>query len=89
MTKTINTAVATALFAASVFGGSAALAGGDYYRGAYPESEQSQKMESQRIDRVRTNSIGSGYASDRGYRESVKVGPANGDYYQGANPNAR
>jgi osmotically-inducible protein OsmY len=83
MTKT------TALFAASVFGGSAALAGGDYYKGAYPESEQSQKMESQRIDRVRTNSIGSGYASDGGYRQSVKVGPANGDYYQGANPNAR
>jgi hypothetical protein len=84
MTKTINAAFATALFAASVFGGSAALAGGDYYKGAYPESENSRT-----VDHVRTNSINGRYVVDDRNHESVKVGPANGDYYQGNNPDAR
>ena len=54
MTKTLNTTFAAALVAASVFGASAAFAGGDYYPGGSPDAVQSQTT----IDSVRTSSIG-------------------------------
>ena len=83
MTKTINTTFALTLIAASVFGGSAAFAGGSYYEGVFPRSEDNRK-----VDTVRTNSIDGRYIiEDRGSR--VKVGPANGDYYPGVDRNAR
>ena len=55
MTKTLNTTFAAALVAASVFGASAAFAGGDYYPGGSPDAV---KTEAQRVDTFRTNSIG-------------------------------
>ena len=57
MTKSINVTFAAALLAASVFGGSAALAGGgdgDYYPGVSRDQSQTQ---SQNVDRFTTQSI--------------------------------
>lgn len=80
MTKTLNAAIAAGLLATSVFGASAAFAGGDYYQGVWPQQVQSR---SQKIDRVTTHSI----RNDKAVvvaPASSDVGPANGDYYQGA-----
>lgn len=84
MTKTLSTTFATALLAASVFGGSAALAGGDgdYYRGIDRDQAQSQT-----IDRVTTQSID---RSDAKFTVIVAAaGPAKGDYYRGLDRNHR
>ncbi|WP_411033778.1 hypothetical protein [Shinella sp. BYT-45] len=54
MTKTLNATFAAALVAASVFGGSAAFASGDYYPGGSPDAVKTQSN----IDTVRTHSIG-------------------------------
>jgi len=56
MTKTLNTAFAAALAAASLFGASAAFAGGDYYVGGSPDAVKPAQHE--RLDRFQTNSIG-------------------------------
>lgn len=59
MTRTLNTAFAAALAAASVFGASAALAGGNYYVGGSPDAVK--PAEHQRLDRFQTNSIDNGH----------------------------
>ncbi|WLR93025.1 hypothetical protein [Shinella zoogloeoides] len=84
MTKTLNTTFAAALVAASVFGGSAALAAGkgDYYPGVANEQAQSQS-----VDTIRTHSIGNRVVIAN--ETASNVGPANGDYYQGVNRDAR
>lgn len=78
MTKTLSTTFVTALLAASVYGSTAALAGGDgdYYRGI--ERDQTQ---SQTIDRITTQGIGNGDAAPSSVE--VAIGPARGDYYRG------
>ena len=85
MTKSINTAFAAALFAGSVFGGTAALAAGgdgDYYPGVSREQTQSQS-----VDRFTTQSINNGSTT---ITTRVKdQGPANGDYYRGLDRNDR
>ncbi len=53
MTRTLNNAFAAALVAASAFGASPALAGGNYYVGGSPDA-----VKSQNVDTVRTHSIG-------------------------------
>ncbi|MDX3978033.1 hypothetical protein [Shinella sp.] len=85
MTKTLNTTFAAALVAASVFGGTAAFAGGDgdYYSGVSREPTQSQK-----IDRFTTQSIRNGDAVTS-TRTTENIGPANGDYYRGVDRNDR
>jgi len=79
MSKSSNAALAAALFTASVFGGSAALAAGgdgDYYPGVSRE-----QAESQNVDRFTTQSIHNGSVTTT---TSIKdQGPANGDYYRG------
>ncbi|GMB82723.1 hypothetical protein NN6n1_35060 [Shinella zoogloeoides] len=55
MTKTINATFAAALVAASVFGASAAFAGGDYYVGGSPDAVKTET----RVDGFRTNSVDS------------------------------
>ena len=79
MTKTLNITFASALLAASVFGGSAALAAsdGDYYQG-----NSRLPVQAQSVDRVTTQSIGNGAVKVAPTGD--EVGPANGDYYQGA-----
>lgn len=78
MTKTLSTTFVTALLAASVYGSTAALAGGDgdYYRGIDRDQAQSQT-----IDRVTTQSIGNDDTAST--LVEVAVGPARGDYYKG------
>ena len=82
MTKTLNTTFAAALLAASVFGGSAAFAAekGDYYPGVSSEQAQS-------VDMIRTHSTGNRVVIAN--ETAANVGPANGDYYQGVNRDAR
>jgi hypothetical protein len=82
MTKTFNLTFAAALVAASAFGSSAALAGGDYFQGVSNEPVQNH-----RVDAFRTDSIGNrAVVVETGTVENV--GPARGDYYQGADRNA-
>lgn len=78
MTKTLSTTFVTALLAASVYGSTAALAGGDgeYYRGIDRDQAQSQT-----VDRVTTQSIGRSEAAST--TVAAAVGPADGDYYRG------
>ena len=78
MTKTLSTTFVTALLAASVYGSTAALAGGDgeYYRGIDRDQAQSQT-----VDRVTTQSIGGSEAAST--TVAAAVGPADGDYYRG------
>ncbi|MEW9616757.1 hypothetical protein AB3G45_23405 [Shinella sp. S4-D37] len=78
MTKTLSTTFVTALLAASVYGSTAALAGGDgeYYRGIDRGQTQSQT-----VDRVTTHSIGRSEVAST--TVAAAVGPANGDYYRG------
>jgi len=78
MTKTINATFAAALVAASVFGASAAFAGGDYYVGGSPDAVKSH------VDSVRTSSIGDKHVvatatqpSDRGDYRTMAPGNAN------------
>jgi len=78
MTKTLNTTFAATFIAASLLGGSLAFAGGDYYRGVSPTSEQDQMIEARRQDRM-----ASGYVHFQGNASAQRVGPANGDYYPG------
>lgn len=78
MTKTLSTTFVAALLAASVYGSTAALAGGDgeYYRGIDRDQAQSQT-----VDRVTTQSI---VRSEKASTTvAAAVGPANGDYYRG------
>ncbi|ANH02728.1 hypothetical protein shn_00860 [Shinella sp. HZN7] len=78
MTKTLSTTFVTALLAASVYGSTAALAGGDgdYYRGIDRDQAQSET-----VDRITTQSIGSDDKASTSV--VVAVGPARGDYYSG------
>ena len=78
MTKTLSTTFVTALLAASVYGSTAAFAGGDgeYYRGIDRDQAQSQT-----VDRVTTQSIGRSEAAST--TVAAAVGPADGDYYRG------
>ena len=78
MTKTLNITFASALLAASVFGGSAALAAsdGDYYQG-----NSRLPVQAQSVDSFTTQSIGNGPVKVA--PASDEVGAANGDYYQG------
>ena len=71
-----------ALLAASVFGGSAAFAAGngDYYPGVSREQAPV-------VDHVTTQSIGNRVVIAG--ESASNVGPANGDYYQGADRHAR
>ncbi|CAK7259073.1 MULTISPECIES: hypothetical protein [unclassified Shinella] len=78
MSKSLNAAFAATLLAASLFGGSAAFAGGDYYRGVSPTSEQDQMIEAKRQAR-----IANGHVYSRAETTPRRIGPANGDYYPG------
>lgn len=78
MTKTLSTTFVTALLAASVYGSTAALAGGD---GDYYRSVDRDQAQSQTIDPVTTQSVGNGDAASASIE--VAVGPAKGDYYRG------
>jgi len=79
MTKTFKATFTAALAAASLFGASAAFAGGDYYQGVSPDSAQNQ-----RIDRTTTQSIHNAtFDGAKAAPSSADVGPAAGDYYQG------
>jgi hypothetical protein len=78
MTKTLNLAFATTLVAASLFGGSAALAAGSYYKGIWPTSKQDRMIEEKRQSNPRT------YPEyTREDARTKRVGPADGDYYPG------
>lgn len=89
MTKSINTAFAAALFAGSVFGGTAALAAGgdgEYYPGISREQTEIQTR-NHGVDRFTTQSINNGSTTT-----DTRVGdrgPANGDYYRGLDRNDR
>ena len=81
MTKTFNATFAAALVAASVFGASAAFAGGDYYVGGSPDAVKSQ------VDTVRTHSIGEQRVLVRS-TSADNQGAARGDYRTMAPVNA-
>ncbi len=78
MTKTLNLAFATTLAAATLFGGSAALAGGSYYDGIWPSAKQDRMIEEKRQTNPRAYP---GYT--RQDVRTKRIGPANGDYYPG------
>lgn len=78
MTKTLNLAFATTLAAATLFGGSAALAGGSYYDGIWPSAKQDRMIEERRQTNPRAHP---GYT--RQDVRTKRIGPANGDYYPG------
>ncbi|MBN9054929.1 hypothetical protein JQ506_22525 [Shinella sp. PSBB067] len=80
MTKTLTTTFAAALVAASAFGASTAFAGGDYYVGGAPAPVQSQN-----VDTVRTNSIGSKHIVKG---QSAEAQPYNSGDYRSMAPNA-
>lgn len=87
MTNSIKAVFASALFAASVFGGAQALAAGDgeYYQGATPPSfdamNRMQSAEGDGVDLLSTQSISK---PDEGADPtSGEISPADGDYYQG------
>lgn len=88
MSNTIKAVFASALFAASVFGGSQAFAAsdGEYYPGASRHSVMDDGVnaispgQGEGLDLFSTQSI------DRpveGVDPSSEIGPAEGDYYQG------
>ncbi len=77
MTKTLNATFAAALVAASVFGASAAFAGGDYYVGGSPDTVKSER---QNLDTFRTNSIGDRNVVIRSEQSSVPQPYDRGDY---------
>lgn len=75
MTKTLNATFAAALVAASVFGASAAFAGGDYYVGGSPDAVKTHTN----VDMVRTSSIGNKHFVMQG--QSAEAQPYDrGDY---------
>lgn len=78
MSKSLNATFVAVALAASLLGGSAAFAGGDYYKGVSPTSEQDQMIEAKRQAR-----IANGDAYLRTQTTARRVGPANGDYYPG------
>lgn len=75
MTKTLNATVAAALVAVSVFGTSAAFAGGDYYVGGSPDAVKTHTN----VDMFRTSSIGNRHIVMQG--QSAEAQPYDrGDY---------
>ncbi|WLR94016.1 hypothetical protein [Shinella zoogloeoides] len=87
MTSSIKALFASALFAASVLGGSQALAAGDgeYYQGVTPPMadgmNHAQSAEGDGVDLFSTQSINK---PDEGADPtSGEISPADGDYYQG------
>lgn len=78
MSKSLNATFVASLLAASLFGGSAALAGGSYYEGTWPSAKQDRMIETKRQARM-----ANGYVYPRTETAIRRVGPANGDYYPG------
>lgn len=78
MSKSLNATFVASLLAASLFGGSAALAGGSYYEGTWPSAKQDRMIETKRQARM-----ANGYVYPRTETATRRVGPANGDYYPG------
>ena len=86
MTKTFfNATFAATLLAASVLGSTAAFAdpatvsSGSYYHGVAPDQEQGQKIAAMRAQGIGTRVFTENMTNTR----ATRVGPANGDYYQG------
>ncbi|HEV7246250.1 MAG TPA: hypothetical protein VGN93_04590 [Shinella sp.] len=82
MTKTLNLAFATTLVAATLFGGSAALAdgaatlaGGSYYEGIWPSAKQDRMIAEKRQRNP--------HAYTTQDVRTKRIGPADGDYYPG------
>lgn len=78
MTRILSTASMAAFLAAAVFGSSAALAAGSYYKGSSPTWKQDQMIEAKRQAR-----IANGYVYPPMKHRERRIGPANGDYYPG------